>query len=94
MDDALHRARIDPRTRLKATAKARLEGLPDGAFIGLPDGVPRLLWRGALHPYLGAGYGPPEPAQLPTEVEVLTPAPTVAALRAGYRPSVGIEERS
>ena len=50
--------------------------------------MPMLMWHGVMwHLSLGDGCylaaGPP-----PAEVTVLTPAPTVAVLRAGYRPAI------
>jgi hypothetical protein len=88
MDRALHAARIDRRTGRQATARAPLALLPDGAFVRAEGGEPCLLWRGALHAYLGDGYGPPRPAGGSEHSEVLTPAPSLAALRGGYPVSV------
>jgi ribosomal protein S18 acetylase RimI-like enzyme len=80
LDRVLHAERTGPRPR------APLETLPDGTFVAL-DGDPRafLVLGDALLPWSPEGYGAaiPRPA---AEVEVLTPASTVNALRAGYRP--------
>jgi len=80
MDAALHVARLGPRLRRDAA------GLPDGAFIRA-DGQAWLVQRGLVQRFAPAGYGPavPRPEGL---VEVLTPAPTLAVLAAGYRPQL------
>ncbi|NNM73016.1 hypothetical protein [Enterovirga aerilata] len=88
MDAVLHSARTDLRTRDPATFAAALGELPDGVFVRTGPGEAALLSDGRLHPYLGEGYGPPRMAGTRTAVEVLTPAPTVAALRAGYQAEV------
>lgn len=84
MDAALHAARHAPR------ALAPGETLPEGAFFRHRDRD----WRvgaGQALPYLGEGYGPAEP--LPTgPVTVLTPEPTLAVLRAGWRPCLSAAE--
>ena len=67
MDDVLHAARIDRRTRRQATYFKRAAELPDGVFVRSADGRPSLVWSGALHPYLGEGYGPPERLPLRTD---------------------------
>ncbi len=88
MDRALHAARVDRRTGRQATTRGSLALLPDGAFVRAEGGEPCLLWGGALRPYLGDSYGPPLPAPTAEDLEVLTPAPTLAALRGGYPVSV------
>lgn len=90
IDAVLHRARLAQGRQ--ATHAARLGDLPDGTFLADPEAPARalLLWQGALFPWRWAGYGPPEPAVADRRVTVLTPAPTVGALRAGYRPLVAL----
>ena len=85
VDRALHAARIDPATRRQRTHAAQLAALPDGVYIGL-DGAAMLVRGEALHPYAPAGYGRPQPRPTHGSVTVLTPAPIVRLLRAGYRP--------
>lgn len=82
MDAALHRARVR-RDRGQITHDADLADLPDGCFIA-EDGLPHLVLGGALHPYAPGGYGAPVPRRR-ARVAVLTPQPTVAVLRQGYR---------
>jgi len=86
IDRALHAARLVPGTRRQAAHLAPAPGLPDGSFVRL-GATPHLVTAGALRPFAPEGYGPPAP--LPAgEVEVLTPVPIVAVLRAGYRPEL------
>ena len=88
MDRSLHEARIHPLTRGQRRPKVGLAELPDGVFVRDIGSRPALLWRGALHPYLGDRYGPQAPLPEHVEVEVLTPEPTIGALRGGYTPAV------
>jgi hypothetical protein len=87
IDRALHRARVEPRSRRQVRIRAELDELLDGAFVLLPEEASPLLVRGdRLYPWHAAGYGPPR-ARGSGQVNVLTPAPTLAVLRAGYRPA-------
>ena len=86
IDRRLHRARLIPGTRRQATFTAAAGDLPDGAFVRYEDAA-HLVFRGALHPYRHDRYGPA--TSLPADqVDVLTPAPVAAVLRAGYRPEL------
>ncbi|MDT8344697.1 MAG: hypothetical protein RQ752_09725 [Thermohalobaculum sp.] len=81
-DRVLHRARVT-RDRRQVTHRAEARGLPDGVFVRR-EGRAALLWDGALRPWREAGgYDGPQPLPAGT-VEVLTPAPVVQALCAGY----------
>ncbi len=83
MDAALHAARLGA-DRGQRHFMSETNDLPDGAFI-LHEDRPCLIHRGQLHLYRPEGYAAPR--GLPQgQVEVMTPEPTVAALRAGYRP--------
>ena len=86
IDRVLHQARVEPRSRRQIRFEAPLDDLPDGAFVLLPDAPsPPLLVQGdRLHPWHPGGYGPPRERRS-GRVIVLTPAPTVAVLRAGYQ---------
>ena len=80
-DDAtLHAA------RLAGPWRGAIASLPDGAFI-LHAGAPHLVVGGALYPFAMAGYGTPRPRP-GGAATILTPAPTLAALAAGYRPAL------
>lgn len=80
LDAKLNAARKGGRPR---TAVA---SLPDGAFVELADGDYRLKWSGALHRWTPGGYvDAASPADLGIEqATVLTPGPTLAALRNSY----------
>lgn len=87
MDAALHAARVMPRTRVQVTHNAPGESLPDGTFIRWQD-RPALILGDRLLPWAPSGYGPATARPASVEVTVLTPAPTVAVLAAGYRPAL------
>jgi len=86
IDRALHQARVEPRSRRQIRFEAPLDDLPDGAFVLLRDvpSPPLLVQGDRLLPWRPGGYGPPR-GRRPGPVIVLTPAPTVAVLRAGYQ---------
>jgi hypothetical protein len=90
IDAVLHRARIT-RGR-QVTHAGRLGDLPDGTFVADPAAPerPLLLWEGALHPWAWEGYVAPKLVAGDRAVTVLTPAPSVEVLRAGYRPFVAL----
>lgn len=80
LDRQLSAARNSPRPR------AALDSLPDGTFVALGDEDFRIVWRGALHRWTPAGYVDPVAAgELGIgEATILTPAPSLAALRNRY----------
>ncbi|SMR71440.1 hypothetical protein SAMN04488030_0957 [Aliiroseovarius halocynthiae] len=85
MDRMLHQARVT-RRRHQIRHQADCTTLPDGVLV-LIAGQPYVLIGDMAHPYRPDGYGAavPRPTRL---TDVLTPAPTVAALRAGFRPKL------
>lgn len=87
IDAALKAARRDAEGR-QIVHRAALADLPDGTFVHTADGEPALRWSGALRPYRLDRYGSPVPTDPDAMVDVLTPEPTVAVLRAGYAPVV------
>lgn len=87
MDAALHKARVTPRLRTQITHAADIATLPDGAFIRWRQG-PALVEGGRLLPWTPAGYLAAETRPASGPVTVLTPAPTIAVLSAGYRPAL------
>jgi hypothetical protein len=92
IDRVLHSARAT-RDRQQVTHGAQLQDLPDGVFLTRPD-APRaalLKWRGQLWRWSGAGYTGAGRANS-GPVTVLTPAPAVAAIRAGYVPAVNLTQ--
>lgn len=87
VDRHLHRHRVT-RRRVQVRYRAASAGLPDGTFVMVDraDHMAFLNWRGRLWHlcpedggYLDAGWPP-------AQVTVLTPAPVVDVLRAGYVP--------
>jgi hypothetical protein len=90
IDRVLHKARVDPRTRRQIRFEAALDELPDGTFVALPDdpSTPLLILGERLLPWHPFGYRPPRPRPATARCLVLTPRPTVAVLRAGYRPAL------
>ena len=66
----------------KKTSRARIERLPEGAFV-TRDGAAWLLHAGRRWRWTFAGYRDPEVIGA-GEVDVLTPRATLAVLRAGY----------
>ncbi|MGE0255594.1 MAG: hypothetical protein AB7N54_10085 [Alphaproteobacteria bacterium] len=85
LDRALHAARLVPRRRAQRRFPARLAGLPDGTFVDAGQG-PCLVLGTRLLPWSPGGYRAAQACATDATVAVLTPAPTVAALAAGYRP--------
>lgn len=81
MDAALHAART-ARDRPVASVAA----LPDGA-MALIDGAAHLAAEGRIWRWAPEGYGAPRPIPPGLRAPVLTPAPTVAVLAAGYGPA-------
>jgi hypothetical protein len=81
MDKVLHGARVT-RSRTQIRHAARMDCLPDGAFILWRD-RPHLVRGDRLLPFSATGYGIgiARPVGIAT---VLTPRPTLAVLAAGY----------
>lgn len=80
------RRRAETTERLRAT----VADLPDGVFVvrdGAPD-APFLVRAGRLHRWRWEGYEPAIPPEAEETVGLLTPAPLIAVLRAGYRPEM------
>ncbi len=89
IDRVLHTARVT-RTRQQVTHEADLATLPDGVFLTVDtEDAPLLNWHGRLWRWSPEGYAGAGVAPAGT-VRVLTPAPTVAAISAGYVPSAAV----
>jgi len=89
IDAALHDERLRPGGS-KATYRARLGGVPQGAFVAL-DGEPGaalLVVAGALWRWSAAGYSQGPPLRPDEEANVLTPRSTANAIAAGYAPAL------
>lgn len=89
LDSRLHLERVG-QDRSKQAFRAKLGELPDGVFVVRNEGEPAacLLWQGQLFDWSPGGYRRCESCSDIEEVQVLTPASTVAAIRAGYVPAV------
>jgi hypothetical protein len=85
MDVQLHSERVESRSRRQRTHRAVAGSVPDGVMVRR-DGAPGLLAGGRVLPWSFAGYLAPVPLSRDAVVEVLTPASSVAAIVAGYRP--------
>jgi hypothetical protein len=90
MDRGLHRARVERRTRRQIRFEAPLDELPDGVLVLLDQAPssPLLVLRDRLLPWRASGYGSSRPRPAAIGCRVLTPAPIVAVVRAGYAPAL------
>lgn len=85
MDQHLHRARLQTFGPDPVPRRADLATLPDGCFVKI--GAAACLWhRGQILPYHTDGYGTALTLPPSGPVAVLTPAPFVRILEAGYLP--------
>ena len=89
IDGRPHEERFGPGPS-KRTFLANLADLPDGVFVGLNAGGEHayLIREGHLLAWSPGGYTASLPMPVGEQVAVLTPASTVAAIRAGYAPEV------
>ncbi len=86
MDDVLHSARAVPRRFEQRRIELDIGDIPIGAIV--LQAVPKLVSEDGLLPVMPQGYGPPEKRRKSGKVTVITPAPTVVALREGYQPTL------
>ena len=86
-DSLLHQARAIPRIYGQRRHRAPLQNLPAGTFILSDDGLPQLVLRDRLVPFLSNGYSTALKRPASGEVTVLTPPPLIAALNGGYVPA-------
>jgi hypothetical protein len=88
IDAILHGERLAAGNRPTAPDPVKLSTLPDGIMIAA-EGKPYLLAGQQALPWSFGGYGKPVPlARLGGDLMLVTPPSTVAALRAGYRPTL------
>ncbi len=85
LDRLLHAARAIPRRFVQRRHTASIRDLPDGVFI-LSGDRPSLVHGDSLRPFTPAGYGAPRLRPDQGKVTVLTPEPSIEALRNGYQP--------
>jgi hypothetical protein len=87
VDLQLHTERVDPSTRAQRVHAARMDALPDGAFV-LADGEPYLVLGETLRRWTPGGYLAPVPRPVREQAALLTPPSLVEVLRAGWNPDV------
>lgn len=86
MDEALHAHRIKPRLRKQVHHRRTATDIPNGAFV-LVEGEAWLVWNRRLLRWSASGYN--RVGEIPAgPLTVITPAPSVDALAAGYRVAV------
>ena len=84
--ERLRRGRGVDRARDRITWRAHCEDLPSGTVI-LVDGAPHLVGGAGIHRFGFGGWG--EVTSMPdSQVEVLTPPTSVAALTNGFVPVI------
>jgi hypothetical protein len=84
LDAALHRERV--RIIRGARERMRPELLPDGTFVADADGGAYLKRANSLLAWSHEGYTVARDFTAMGELDVLTPASTLAVLRVGYQP--------
>jgi hypothetical protein len=87
IDAQLHVERVEPTSRGQRHHDARLDELPDGAFV-LRDGAPFLVLGDELLTWKAAGYVGRRPRTAGEHVRLITPPSLVAVLRADWDPLV------
>jgi hypothetical protein len=84
IDARLHTERVDPLTRSQRRHGARLDDLPDGAFV-LHEDEPWLVLGATLLRWTAAGYAERRPRRARERTVLITPPSLVAVLRAGWQ---------
>jgi hypothetical protein len=84
MNRRLHAERVMRGTHRRRVHPMPWHELPDGAFVLLLEGAPHLVLGSELVEWTRDGYGARRPRPMRGEATVITPPPSVSALRAGY----------
>ena len=87
MDEQLHAERVEHSTRGQRHHAARLDELPDGAFV-LESGEPHLVLGTRVLRWTPRGYVAALRRPSGTDTVLITPPSLVAVLRAGWEPLV------
>ena len=87
VDYQLHAERVDPATRGHRLHEARLDALPDGAFV-LDGDVPCLVLGDMLLRWTPGGYVEARARPAGRQAALITPPSLVEVLRAGWEPVV------
>jgi hypothetical protein len=90
MDKLLHDARLSDNRKAQRRFQSHTDDLPDGVFIEW-QGQPHLIRQDAALPYTPQGYAAAVPRPQGS-VQVITPGPLVAVMRAGWRPVMNASE--
>lgn len=92
IDQVLHRERVGT-NREKVLFPAVLGAIPDGVFVAFPESpdMACLIWEGKLWQWSPEGYFEKRSYEPGSSVNVITPASTVKAIAAGYKPQVAIK---
>ena len=93
IDAQLHSERVDPGTRPQRLHEARLDELPDGAFVLLED-APQLVLGTHLLRWTLEGYVARTPRPARQEALLVTPPSLVSVLRTGWQPLVPLLHQS
>jgi hypothetical protein len=83
IDRELHRARVDRVSRARTRLEVKWSELPDGVFV-LDRDQPAVLVGHELVVWRASGYGARTRRPRRGTAQVITPAPTLEVLRAGY----------
>ena len=87
VDEQLHAERVDGSSRERRLHRARIDELPDGAYV-LADGLPWLVVGSELMLWTPAGYTERARRLTSGRVTLITPPSLVEVLRAGWDPAV------
>lgn len=92
VDKHLHAARVT-RARQQVRYQAQSRDLPDGTFVMVPEAehLAMVIRQGRLWHLSPEDGGYLSAGTLPDIVTVLTPAPMVAVIKAGYMPAMAAE---
>jgi hypothetical protein len=89
IDARLHEERVAPATRAHRLHEARLDELPDGAFI-LEAGAPYLVLGPSLLRWSAEGYAERRPRPTDRPAVLVTPPSLVEVLRTGWQSLVPV----
>jgi hypothetical protein len=89
IDAQLHAERVAPGTRAQLHHDARLDELPDGAFV-LVDGAPHLVLDRSLLRWSAGGYDDRRPRPARGSAVLVTPPSLVEILRHGWESLVPV----
>ncbi len=89
LDVLLHTERLHRGTHRRRLHEVNWNEVPDGGFV-IHRGDPALALGRSLVPWTVLGYGEPVLRPRSGTASVITPPTSLAALRGGYRPQIGL----